>query len=90
MVEVFEKAKGRDWRVSDFDFDLPKDLIAQRPQPQRSASRLLQLDPKSQSITEHDFPEFENFLSPGDVLVLNDTKVVPAAPVCTEANWWSR
>lgn len=78
MATETDTVNERDWQVSDFDFDLPHDLIAQRPNRERSASRLLQLDPKSQSITEHNFPEIENFLSSGDVLVLNDTKVVPA------------
>lgn len=65
-------------KKSDFDFDLPPDLIAQAPLPERSASRLLLLDAKAQSLQDRMFRELPDFLQPGDLLVFNDTRVLPA------------
>lgn len=65
-------------RKSDFYFDLPKELIAQDPLEDRSSSRLLVLDKKTGAVSHRVFREIEDFLSPGDCLVLNDTKVIPA------------
>jgi S-adenosylmethionine:tRNA ribosyltransferase-isomerase len=65
-------------KLSDFDYQLPDSLIAQRPLPQRGASRLLVVDPDSHSFSDRKFSDIGEFLSPGDLLVLNDTKVVPA------------
>jgi len=64
-------------RRTDFHFDLPKELIAQRPTEQRSASRLLALevDGTHQDLSFSDLP---SLLNPGDLLVFNDTRVVPA------------
>lgn len=64
--------------VSDFDFSLPEHLIAQKPLPDRSASRLLALNRKKGACSHHLFPEIIEFLQPGDCLVLNNTKVLPA------------
>jgi S-adenosylmethionine:tRNA ribosyltransferase-isomerase len=64
--------------VSLFDFDLPKELIAQTPMKQRAGSRLMILDRKQESITHAQFPELIEALRPGDVLVLNDSRVRPA------------
>lgn len=61
-----------------FDYHLPKNLIAQVPQSPRDHSRLLILDRKSGKISHHKFFEVEKFLKAGDVLVLNDSKVIPA------------
>lgn len=63
---------------SDFNFELPQELIAQDPIEDRSASRLLILDKKSGAIEHHIFHEIIDYLYPGDCLVLNDTKVIPA------------
>lgn len=64
--------------VSDFDFDLPERLIAQTPLAERTASRLLVLR-KDTGETEHrTFTDLKNYLRPGDTLVLNDTRVLPA------------
>lgn len=64
--------------IEDFDFDLPKELIAQTPLPERTASRLLVLD-KDTGKTEHrHFKDIKTYLKKGDCLVLNDTKVLPA------------
>jgi len=65
-------------RVSDFDYFLPERLIAQDPVEPRNASRLLLLDRKSGSIGHSRFFRLGEHLRPGDVLVLNDTKVLPA------------
>jgi len=65
-------------KLSDFDYQLPDSLIAQRPLSQRGASRLLVVDPDSHSFSDRNFADIGEFLSPGDLLVLNDTKVVPA------------
>jgi S-adenosylmethionine:tRNA ribosyltransferase-isomerase len=62
----------------DFSFDLPRELIAQRPLPERSASRLLALDGASGRIRDLRFPDLVDLLAPGDLLVLNDTRVLPA------------
>lgn len=63
---------------SDFFFQLPEHLIAQRPLASRGASRLLKLDGNSGEISDGQFADVEAWLAPGDVLVFNDTKVIPA------------
>jgi S-adenosylmethionine:tRNA ribosyltransferase-isomerase len=65
-------------KKSDFDFHLPPELIAQAPLPERSASRLLVLDVAAQSRQDRLFRELPGFLRPGDLLVFNDTRVLPA------------
>ena len=65
-------------RRSDFDFKLPPELIAQYPARERRASRLLQLDAVSGAITDRQFADFPALIDPGDLLVLNDTRVIPA------------
>lgn len=65
-------------RKSDFYFDLPQELIAQDPLEDRSNSRLLLLDKNDGRIEHHIFKEIVDYLRPGDCLVLNDTKVLPA------------
>ena len=62
----------------DFYFDLPQELIAQDPLADRSASRLLVLDKETGEVSHHVFKDIVNYLEPGDCLVLNDTKVIPA------------
>ena len=65
-------------KVEDFNYDLPEELIAQTPLEERDASRLLVLD-KTSGKTEHKiFRDIIDYLNPGDTLVLNDTKVLPA------------
>jgi S-adenosylmethionine:tRNA ribosyltransferase-isomerase len=64
------------YSLSDFDFDLPPELIAQAPLPQRSASRLLQV--KADAQVDRGFSELVSLLQPGDVLVFNDTRVLNA------------
>ena len=62
----------------DFYFELPEELIAQDPLEDRSGSRLLVLDKESGEVSHHTFREISDYLEPGDCLVLNDTKVIPA------------
>lgn len=64
--------------LKDFDYTLPEELIAQDPLALRSASRLMVLDRKKQSIDHRHFPDLLSYAKPGDCLVLNDTKVIPA------------
>ncbi|HET8764526.1 MAG TPA: tRNA preQ1(34) S-adenosylmethionine ribosyltransferase-isomerase QueA [Rhodanobacter sp.] len=65
-------------KKSDFDFDLPRELIAQEPLAERSASRLLVLDVPAGTHADHIFHDLPDFLQPGDLLVFNDTRVLPA------------
>ncbi|MGN6227761.1 MAG: tRNA preQ1(34) S-adenosylmethionine ribosyltransferase-isomerase QueA [Dyella sp.] len=65
-------------KKTDFDFDLPPELIAQAPLPERSASRLLHLDAAAGTLDDRMFRELPDFLRPGDLLVFNDTRVLPA------------
>ena len=64
--------------VKDFDFDLPEELIAQTPLKERASSRLLVLDKETGEITHKHFEDIIDYLKPGDVLVRNNTKVIPA------------
>ena len=64
--------------VSDFDYELPKELIAQTPLKVRDSSRLLVMDKTSGDIKHEHFNNIIDYLHKGDVLVLNDTKVIPA------------
>ena len=65
-------------KTSDFYYDLPEELIAQDPLEDRSSSRLLVLDKKTGETEHHVFREIVDYLDPGDCLVINDTKVIPA------------
>ena len=64
--------------VKDFDYDLPEELIAQDPLEDRSSSRRMVLDKKTGEVSHHIFKEIIKYLRPGDCLVLNNTKVIPA------------
>ena len=63
---------------SDFDYPLPKELIAPYPVPKRSAARLLVLNRKEERMEHRIFKNLPDYLRPGDLLVLNNTKVLPA------------
>ena len=65
-------------KVTDYYFDLPQEQIAQDPLEDRSSSRLLVLDKETGEYSHHVFREITEFLKPGDCLVLNNTKVIPA------------
>ncbi len=62
----------------DFYYELPEELIAQDPLEDRQSSRLLVLDRESGAVSHHTFREITEYLGPGDCLVINDTKVIPA------------
>lgn len=64
--------------VNDFAYNLPQDLIARHPLPDRDGSRLMLLDRSSGSITEDMFSNLKGYLRSGDLLVMNDTRVIPA------------
>jgi S-adenosylmethionine:tRNA ribosyltransferase-isomerase len=65
-------------QLSDFDFELPEELIAQQPLPQRDASRMLVLDRQTSSWTDSRFAAFPDYVKAGDVVVVNNTQVFPA------------
>ena len=64
--------------VAEFDYDLPKELIAQSPTEDRASSRLMHVDRKTGEVSHHVFRDVTGFLRPGDCLVLNNTRVIPA------------
>ena len=64
--------------VEDFDFELPDELIAQEPPPQRGGSRLLVVDRSTDQLRDANFDALPQYLRPGDLLVLNNTRVFPA------------
>ncbi|MDR0839352.1 MAG: S-adenosylmethionine:tRNA ribosyltransferase-isomerase, partial [Oscillospiraceae bacterium] len=65
-------------KTSDFNYDLPEELIAQTPLERRDASRLMVLDKSSGQTTHRRFFDLPELLLPGDCLVLNDSRVLPA------------
>jgi len=65
-------------QLNDFDFSLPDELIAQQPAPRRDASRLMCLERKSQAISCRKFLDILEYFRAGDLLVINDTRVIPA------------
>ncbi|MDG9922004.1 MULTISPECIES: tRNA preQ1(34) S-adenosylmethionine ribosyltransferase-isomerase QueA [unclassified Pseudomonas] len=65
-------------RVADFHFDLPDALIARHPLPERRSSRLLVLDGESGALAHRQFADLLEYLRPGDLMVFNDTRVIPA------------
>ena len=64
-------------KTSDFSYDLPEELIAQYPLTNRDSSRLLCLDAEGK-IADNSFKSIGDYLKPGDLIVLNDTRVIPA------------
>lgn len=76
--EPDSNALSPDLRVSDFDFDLPEELIAQQPPEQRGQSRMLAVDRQTGALHDAHFADLTSLLGPGDLLVLNDSRVIPA------------
>jgi S-adenosylmethionine:tRNA ribosyltransferase-isomerase len=76
LPEENEAAAGL--RVADFDFDLPDELIAQQPAAERGLSRMLMMDRATGALRDGSFAELASLLEPGDLLVLNDSRVIPA------------
>lgn len=72
------KNSGENMDVKDFDFELPEHLIAQTPLKERTKSRLMVLDPEKEKVAHREFLNLEEYIKPGDCLVLNDTRVMPA------------
>jgi len=79
-IHCFESITAYNCAVkkSDFHYDLPPELIAQAPLPRRSASRLLVVDGPSQRLADRRFSDLIDYLHPSDLLVFNDTRVLPA------------
>ena len=80
MIEEKQAAEKepQEYTKSDFAFSLPQELIAQDPLEDRSASRLMLLHKETGQVEHHIFKDIISYLNPGDCLVLNDTKVIPA------------
>ena len=70
-------------KTEDFDYYLPEELIAQTPLEKRDSSKLLVLDRETGSVEHKHFTDIIDYLNPGDTLVLNDTKVLPARLIGT-------
>lgn len=70
------------FRLSTYTYDLPRELIAQRPSQVRDQSRLLALNRRTGEIRHHVFQDLPSLLQPSDILVLNETKVIPALLLC--------
>lgn len=64
--------------VKEFTYSLPPELIARCPAPERDSSRMMLLDRQSETVAEESFRNLADYLRPGDLLVMNDTKVIPA------------
>ncbi|HCO59526.1 MAG TPA: tRNA preQ1(34) S-adenosylmethionine ribosyltransferase-isomerase QueA, partial [Porticoccaceae bacterium] len=65
-------------RVDQFSYELPEALIASEPTPERSGSRLLVLDGTNGAVAHRQFVDVVELVNPGDLLVMNDTRVIPA------------
>ena len=72
--------------ISDFDYELPEERIAQLPLEPRDSSRLMVLHPKDHTIEHHHFHQLGEFLEKGDVLIFNDTRVIPARLIGVREN----
>ena len=72
------KGKSAEHRVDDFHYDLPEELIAQEPPAERGSSRMLVMDRASGALHDDHFTSLGSHLRPGDLLVLNDSRVIPA------------
>ena len=71
-------------RLTDYDYNLPRELIAQRPPARREDSRMMVMHRDAQTIEHRRFHELKKFLQPGDLLILNDTRVLPARRFSTD------
>ncbi len=77
-------------KLSDFDYDLPEELIAQTPLLERETSRLLVLNKQTKQIKHQAFSNVIDYLEPGDSLVLNDTRVLPARLLGVKADTYAK
>ncbi len=78
IAAVSTRCADASLRLSDFQFDLPLELIAQLPADQRDGARLLVLDRRANGLTHTEVRTLPDYLQPGDLLVVNDTRVIPA------------
>ncbi len=78
IVRIFKNVSFRTLRLSDFDFELPPELIAQSPLPERDGSRLAHVDPETGALTHRQVSDLPELLRPGDLLVTNNSRVFPA------------
>lgn len=78
MTDPELKGTEAGMRVTDFDYDLPEELIAQQPPAERGQSRMLMLDRSTGAYRDSSFSALPSLLEPGDLLVLNDSRVIPA------------
>jgi S-adenosylmethionine:tRNA ribosyltransferase-isomerase len=74
------------YTIADYEYDLPNELIADKPLPERDQSRLLVINRTNQSISHSRFDKIVDFLKKGDVVVVNDTKVIPAKLLARRAS----
>lgn len=74
----YHKVEDKHYQLSDFDYDLPHELIAQTPLKERDASRLLVLNSETGEMQDKHFYDILDYFKPGDALVMNDTRVMPA------------
>ena len=65
-------------KVEEFDYHLPEELIAQKPLPERDESRLMVLNPQQDTIKENIFKNLKEYLEPGDMIIMNNSRVIPA------------
>lgn len=77
-MKRYFKRKEINMRTEDFDYELPEELIAQTPLLDRTSSRLMVLESSTGEVSHHHFKDIKDYLKAGDVLVLNNTKVIPA------------
>lgn len=73
-----ENVVSPNFRLEDFEYDLPEELVAQEPPAVRHASRLMHINRTTGEVGHHTFSSLADLLSPGDLLIVNDTKVIPA------------
>ena len=78
MKRIKKRKEGSSVNVTDFDYELPEELIAQHPNAKRDEARLMVLDRRQQTIQHKIFKDIVDYFQPGDCLVLNNTKVLPA------------
>jgi S-adenosylmethionine:tRNA ribosyltransferase-isomerase len=90
MLKLLEIEGDVKMKTSDFNYELPKELIAQDPLEDRAASRLMILDKNTGEIQHKIFRDIKNYLNKGDCLVINDTKVMPARLIGERKNTGAR
>ena len=78
MMEIVNERPATSLSTADFAYDLPEELIAQEPMEPRDASRLLVVHRETKALEHKIFRDIIDYLKPGDTLVINDSKVIPA------------